>query len=94
MSLMTKAVRDLLKRALELAPKERVKLAQELLGSVEEDGDDSDPEVLDPAFVARLRRDAEAFLSGKAPPGIPADEAFEALEKRLAAKRRARGQAG
>jgi hypothetical protein len=82
---MTKAARDLLKRALELAPKERAKLAQELLGSLEEDGDDSDLEALDPAFVARLRKDAEAFLSGKAPPGIPADEALDQLEKRLAA---------
>jgi hypothetical protein len=94
MSLMTRAARDLLKRALELAPKERVKLAQELLGSIEEDGDDSDLEALDPAFVARLRRDAAAFLSGKAPAGIPADEALDELERRLAAKRRARGQTG
>src|SRR5260370_406383 len=74
---MTEVTRDLLNRALTLPPAERVKLAQELLVSVEGGAPERDDDFeLDPEFVARLRQDAEDFLSGKSGPVIPAGEAF------------------
>lgn len=86
---MTDATRDLLNRALELPPSERVKLAHELLGSVvaDEEGERA-VEDLDPEFLAELNRRA---VDDK--PGIPADEAFAEVERRLAERRRARDQA-
>ncbi len=85
---MTEATRDLLKRALELPPGERVKLAHELLGSVVADEESADGLLdLDPEFVAELNR----RVADKTP-GIPADEAFAEVERRLAEHRRARDQ--
>lgn len=85
---MTEATRELLNRALALPPGERMKLAHELLGSVvaDEEGDAVDD--LDPEFVAELERRAKDDR-----PGIPAEDAFKEVERRLA-ERRARGQAG
>jgi len=91
---VTEGTRDILKRALELPPEERVKLAQELLVSVEGDMDEDRELELEPAFVAELRRRAERVLSGEAGPGIPAEEALAEIERRRAERRRARGQAG
>ncbi|MCO5166968.1 MAG: hypothetical protein M9894_11445 [Planctomycetes bacterium] len=84
---MTEAARELLRRALALSPGERVKLAHELLGSVV--ADDEWAEELDPAFVAELVRRASDER-----PGVPADAAFDEVERRLAERRRARDQAG
>ncbi|MEZ0230319.1 MAG: hypothetical protein ACAI25_16980, partial [Planctomycetota bacterium] len=77
---MTDATRDLLKRALELPPGERVKLAHELLGSVVEDeeGDEALGDI-DPEVVAELNR---RIADDR--PGIPAEEAFSEVERRLA----------
>ncbi len=81
---MAEATHDLLRRALELDPAERAKLAEGILGRVDDDA--SDLADLDAAFVAELRRRAERALSDAEGPGIPAD-----VERRLA-ERRARGE--
>lgn len=86
---MTEATRELLNRALALPPGERVKLAHELLGSVVDEDEGGDAVVdLDPAFVAELNRRAADDR-----PGIPAEDAFREVERRLAERRRARDQA-
>ena len=88
--LVTDATRDLLNRALDLPPGERVKLAHELLGSVVEDEEvEGALDDLEPEFLAELNRRA-----GDDRPGIPAGEAFAEVERRLAERRRARDQAG
>jgi putative addiction module component (TIGR02574 family) len=89
---VTKPTREILERALALPPAERVKLAQELLGSVLPDLPAEDE--LDAAFVTELRRRAERFLSGKAKKGIAAEEALAEIERRLERRRRTRGQTG
>ena len=86
---MTEATRELLNRALALPPGERVKLAHELLGSVVADEEGEADEDLDPEFLAELNRRAADDR-----PGIPAADAFNEVERRLAERRRARDQTG
>lgn len=86
---MTEATRELLNRALALPPGERVKLAHELLGSVVADEEGEADEDLDSEFLAELNRRAADDR-----PGIPAADAFNEVERRLAERRRARDQAG
>jgi hypothetical protein len=79
---MTKAARDLLKRALKLSPRERAQLAEELLDSIEdarESGTEDDP---DPAFVAKLRRRVDRALSGESEPGEDHRAVLDRLQKR------------
>jgi putative addiction module component (TIGR02574 family) len=79
---MTEATRDLLKRALELPPGERVKLAHELLGSVV--GDDEDVEI-DSEFAAELERRAN---EPPPPGGWPTGkEVLDEARARLRARR-------
>ncbi len=86
---MTEAARELLDRALALPPGERVKLAHDLLGSVVADEEGETDEDLDPEFLAELNRRAADDT-----PGIPAADAFNEVERRLAERRRTREQAG
>lgn len=86
---MTEATRELLNRALALSPGERVQLAHELLGSVVADEEGDVGETLDPEFVAELNRRAADDS-----PGIPAANAFDEVERRLAERRRALDQTG
>jgi putative addiction module component (TIGR02574 family) len=89
---VSEATKELLKRALELPVGERVKLAREILESV--DSVEDDELELEPEFLAELNRRADDFLAGRAAPGIPAEKVFADAERRLAERRRARGQAG
>ncbi|HZU98123.1 MAG TPA: hypothetical protein VFF73_15575 [Planctomycetota bacterium] len=59
-----------------------MKLAEELLGSVEDSAQDE----LDEELVAELRVRAERVLSGQAGRGIPADEALADVERKLASE--------
>lgn len=89
---MVRDTNELLKRALELPPAERLRLARELVESVDDtpEGELEELAALDPEFVAELRRRAERVRSGKAGPGIPAEKALAEIERQLKKRRRAK----
>jgi hypothetical protein len=84
---MTKATRELLRRALDLSEAERLELARGIIDSVEDEDDAEDPKVVAAAWKTEIeKRVRETLEAGDDAPGDEWPVVRARLERKLRAR--------